>query len=97
MPAKPSPKPSRRDRNIGPVVSLKTLRESHRLTLKGLAERITADGHPVQYSTLGLIENGRRTGSADLMRAWAFALNVKPLDLRTEDDLRAIICPEAAA
>ncbi len=79
---------------MGPVVSLKVLRQSHGLTLKDLAARITADGRTVSYSTLALIENGNRTGSPELMRAWALALNVRPVDIHTEDDLRATLCRE---
>lgn len=79
----------RRDRAIGPVVSLASVRKAHGLSAKALAAKITSEqGHTVSESTLHLIETGVRAGSDDLMRAWALALDLKPAALLYEADLR---------
>lgn len=71
---------------------MRTLRDAYGLTLVELAARIAAQGVSVTPAALTNVEAGRRHASVKLAAAWAKALGVHPLDLRQEEDLRALIC-----
>lgn len=66
---------------IGPQVPVRALRHAYGLTLKDLSERIEAFGVTVDEDHLSNCELGRRCPSRPLVKAWADALKINPLDL----------------
>lgn len=79
------------------MVTLRSLRQAHELTLAQLAERIAEQGVTVNEDSLSNIETGRRKGSDRLMGAWARALRVGTrLDIYQAADLRALVVPDEA-
>lgn len=74
------------------MVTLRSLRRAHELTLAQLAERIEEQGVTVNEDSLSNIETGRRKGSDRLMGAWARALQIGTrLDIYQSADLRALV------
>lgn len=65
----------------GPQVRIRPVRVAAGLTLDQLAERISAQGVAVSGPHLSNVELGRQRASARLLRAWALALGVDPLDV----------------
>lgn len=68
-------------RNGRLVVPIRTIRKAWGLTLPALAERVADEGHSVTDTGLSNVELGHRRGSDQLMRAWANALRIHPLDI----------------
>jgi transcriptional regulator with XRE-family HTH domain len=79
------------------MVTLRSLRQAHELTLAQLAERIAEQGVKVDEASLSNIETGRKKGSDRLMGAWARALRIGTrLDIYQAADLRALVAPDEA-
>jgi transcriptional regulator with XRE-family HTH domain len=77
---------------VGPQIPLRELRKACGLTLPQLADRIAqCYHHRPNEGTLANIELGRQFGSRKLMTAWAMALQLSPLVVLQEDDLRHIL------
>lgn len=66
---------------IGPQVRIRSFRVAVGLTLEQLAERIEAHGVPVSVPHLSRVERGLERVSDRLLRAWALALGIDPLDV----------------
>ncbi|MFC5184412.1 helix-turn-helix domain-containing protein [Actinomadura harenae] len=82
---------------IPPMVPLRALREAHGLSTTQLAERIAEYGVRVHPSSLTNVEQGNKQVSRSLLRAWALALNIHPVDVRRDDDLRVMLREADAA
>lgn len=70
---------------IGPQVRIRDLRVALGLTLPQLAERIAAFGVTVDPDHLSNVELGHKRARPHLLRAWAQALNVDPIDVTQPD------------
>lgn len=80
-----------------PMVTLRSLRRAHELTLAQLAERIAEQGVKVDEASLSNVETGNKKGSDRLMGAWARALRIGTrLDVYQTEDLRALIDGDGA-
>lgn len=67
---------------IGPQVRLRPFRVAVAgMTLERLTERIAEHGVTVTVSHLSNIECGHQRASERLLRAWALALGLSPLDV----------------
>ena len=67
---------------IGPQVRLRPFRVAVAgMTLERLAERIGEHGVTVTISHLSNVEKGHQRASERLLRAWALALGLNPLDV----------------
>lgn len=73
---------------IPPQVSLRALREAQGLTLAELADLIREQGVEISTDGLNNAELGHRGASEKLMLAWASALNVKRMHIRSSQQLR---------
>lgn len=69
----------------GPQVRIRPFRVVAGLTLEQLAERIGGVGVEVDISHLSRIETGKARASDRLLRAWALALGIDPLDVYQPD------------
>lgn len=78
------------------MVTLRSLRRAHELTLAQLAERIAEQGVKVDEASLSNIETGNKKGSERLMGAWARALRLGTrLDVYQTEDLRGLLDGDA--
>jgi transcriptional regulator with XRE-family HTH domain len=82
---------------LGPMISLRTLRESKGLTSRQLADKIGELGVTVDDSSLRHIELGHYQASRELAIAWATALNVHPDDVMSHDRLAEYLRLQAEA
>lgn len=81
-------------KRLPPVIDIRTLRKSLGLSSTQLAERIAAEGVEVHPDSLLNIELGHKPASKGLMRAYAQALRVNPLDIYQHEDLEEIFDPK---
>jgi transcriptional regulator with XRE-family HTH domain len=65
----------------GPYVHIRDLRKAHGLSIPRLVTRIRHLGVSVHKDHISNVENGNRRASGELMRAWAHALGISPLDV----------------
>ncbi len=72
----------RRDEKL--FVTVRSIRRAWGLTLPALADRIADLGHSVTADGLNNVELGHRRASDPLLRAWAEALRLHPLDVVQE-------------
>lgn len=75
-----------------PQISLRAFREALGLTLDDLAARIGEQGVSVTKYALSNVETGQRRASGRLMDAWARSLNVRPMHIRQDRELRDWMC-----
>lgn len=79
---------------------LAATRERHHVTQQQLAERLEELGSPIDRSTIGKIESGRRGVAVDELFAFAAALGVPPMSLvvpRSAERMRVAPALEADA
>lgn len=66
---------------VGPQVRLRPVRVAAGLTLEQLQGRIAEHGVPITVPHLSNVECGHQRASERLLRAWALALGLSPLDV----------------
>lgn len=66
---------------VGPQARIRAFRVAAGLTLEQLAERIEEHGVPVSVPHVSRVERGLDRPSPRLLRAWALALGLQPLDV----------------
>ena len=72
-----------------PRVSIRAVREAYGLTVPDLVERIAEHGVTVQSTaTIRNVETGNKRPSPRLLRAWAKALKLNPVDVAMPGECR---------
>jgi transcriptional regulator with XRE-family HTH domain len=68
--------------------NVRRFRNSHRLTVYELADRLKTGGHAIAASAISKIERGERQVTVDDLMALAIALDVPPISLLLPENVR---------